>query len=223
MIKAVIEASGMSDGNIGLDSVMHMQDTYSVMIGVQFAWINHRFRGVGTNNIKSVKENDNPASLVSAQEVKFEHLCVFDASVFGAPRPSFLKSWISQPGMVALAAVTTTPAGEDDEHGQETRIAGYGCIRLSVESYKDVNFSRKIGPIFAESAAVGSQLFAALVATVPPGVPYYIDVPETNESAMELVRESGLESVFRSARMFTKGDKGVQCSIVYGVTTLELG
>ncbi|XP_019629909.1 PREDICTED: uncharacterized protein LOC109474143 [Branchiostoma belcheri] len=227
MIKAVIEASGMSDANIGINSMMYMQDAYSRMIGAKFAWKDTRFRGVGSNNIiKGVKKDDNPAALVSVKEVDFEHLCVFDASVFGTPRPSFLKSWISQPGMVALAAVTTwstTPAGEDDKHSQETRIAGYGCIRLSVESYKDVNFSRKIGPIFAESAAVGSQLFAALVATVPPGVPYYIDIPETNESAMELVRESGLESVFQTARMFTKGDGGVQCNMVYGVTSLEVG
>ncbi|XP_019630106.1 PREDICTED: uncharacterized protein LOC109474275 [Branchiostoma belcheri] len=125
--------------------------------------------------------------------------------------------------MVALAAVTTTLVDEDDEHSQETRIAGYGCIRLSVESYKDVSFPRKIGPIFAKSAAVGSQLFAALVATVPPGVSFYIDVPEANQSAMELARESGLESVFQTARMFTKGDEGVKWSMVYGVTTLELG
>ncbi|XP_078661513.1 holothin acyltransferase-like [Branchiostoma floridae x Branchiostoma belcheri] len=223
MIKAVTEASGVSDRNIGLDSVINMQDTYSRMIGAKFAWKDTRFRGIGSNNIKGVKKDDNPVSLVSVKEVDFEHLCVFDASVFGAPRPSFLKSWISQPGMVALAAVTTTPDGEDDKHSQETRIAGYGCIRLSFESYKDVNFARRIGPIFAESAAVGSQLFAALVATVPPGVSYYIDIPETNESAMKLVRESGLESVVQTARMFTKGDEGVQCNMVYGITSLEVG
>ncbi|XP_078661686.1 holothin acyltransferase-like [Branchiostoma floridae x Branchiostoma belcheri] len=223
MARVVMEASGMSDRNVGLESMVDLQDAYSRILGVQFAWKNTRFRGVGSNTFTGVKQDDNPAALVPVKEVDFEHLCVFDASVFGTPRPTFLKTWISQPGMVALAAVTTAPAGEDDEHSQETRIAGYGCIRLSVESYKDVNFSRKIGPIFAESAAVGSQLFAALVATVPPGVPYYIDVPETNESAMKLARESGLESVSQTARMFTKGDGGVKCSMVYGITTLELG
>ncbi|XP_019617262.1 PREDICTED: uncharacterized protein LOC109464666 isoform X1 [Branchiostoma belcheri] len=92
MIKAVIEASGMSGANIGLDSVMHMQDAYNRIIGVKFAWKNTRFRGVGSNNIKGVKEDNHPAALVSVKQVNFEHLCVFDASVFGTPRPSFLKS-----------------------------------------------------------------------------------------------------------------------------------
>ncbi|CAH1241148.1 Hypp6318 [Branchiostoma lanceolatum] len=223
IIEAILEAPGMSNRNIGLDGMTHLQDTYSRIIGVQFAWKNSRFRGVGTDSFKGVKQNDNPAALVSAKEVDFEHLCVFDTSVFGTPRPTFLKSWISQPGMVTLAAVTTTASSEDDERSKQTRISGYGCIRLCVESYNDVNFSRKIGPIFAESAAVGSQLFEALVSSVPLGIPFYIDIPQPNENAMEIARETGLELVFETARMFTKGSGGVKCSMIYGLTTLELG
>ncbi|XP_066300032.1 holothin acyltransferase-like [Branchiostoma lanceolatum] len=224
IIEAILEAPGMSNRNIGLDGMTHLQDTYNRILGAQFAWKNSRFRGVGTDSFKGVKQDDNPAALVPIKEVDFEHLCVFDTFVFGTPRPTFLKSWISQPGMVAFAAVTTTAAAsEDDECSKQTRITGYGCIRLCVESYNDVNFSRKIGPIFAESAAVGSQLFAALVSTVPSGTPFYIDIPHNNESAMEIARESSLELVFETARMFTKGDGGVKCSMIYGHTTLELG
>ncbi|XP_066300033.1 holothin acyltransferase-like [Branchiostoma lanceolatum] len=225
ILEATLEAPGMSNRNIGIDSQPHLQDTYKRIIGVQSAWKNSRFRGVGTDSFKGVEREDNPVDLVSAKEVDFEHLCVFDTSVFGTPRPAFLKSWISQPGMVALAAVTTTTASEDDECSKQTKIVGYGCIRLCVESYNDVNFSRKIGPIFAESAAVGSQLYTALVSTVPLGIPFYIEVPHTNENAMEIARESGLELVFETARMFTKGSGpgGVKCSMIYGLTTLIVG
>eukprot|EP00058_Branchiostoma_floridae_P027412 XP_002612903.1 hypothetical protein BRAFLDRAFT_94213 [Branchiostoma floridae] len=127
--------------------------------------------------------------------------------------------------MVALvAAVTTTACGEDeDARSKETKVVGYGCIRPCVESYKDANFSRKVGPIFAESVVVGSQLFTALTTTVPLGIPYYIDVPHANESAMEIARESGLQSLFQTARMFINGDGGVKCSMIYGLTSLELG
>ncbi|XP_035700254.1 uncharacterized protein LOC118432749 [Branchiostoma floridae] len=225
LYKAVMEASDMSDRTIGLYGMVHLQDTYSRIGGAQFAWKQSRFRGVGTDDAKGVKQVDSPVAIVSVKEVDFEHLCVFDASVFGTARPTFLKSWISQPGMVALVAVvTTTACGEDeDARSKETTIVGCGCIRLSVESYKDANFSRRIGPIFAESAAVGSQLFAALTATVPLGIPYYIDVPHTNESAMEIAREASLQSVYQTARMFINGDRGVKCSMIYGITSLELG
>ncbi|XP_066300808.1 holothin acyltransferase-like [Branchiostoma lanceolatum] len=223
IIEAILEAPGMSNRNIGLDGMTHLKDTYSRILGAQFAWKNSRFRGVGTDSFKGVERDDNPAALVSAKEVDFEHLCVFDTSVFGTPRPTFLKNWISQPGMVALAAVTTPEAGEDNECSKQTRTTGYGCVRLCVESYNDVNFSRKIGPIFAESAAVGSQLFKALVSSVPSGIPFYIDIPQPNENAMEIARETGLELVFETARMFTKGSGGVKCSMIYGLTTLELG
>ncbi|CAH1241149.1 Hypp6319 [Branchiostoma lanceolatum] len=223
LIKAITEGIRMSGRNVGLESTTDKQDAYSRILGVQFAWKNSRFRGVGTDSFKGVKQDDNAVALVTVKEVDFEHLCIFDTSVFGTPRPMFLKSWISQPGMVALAAVTTPEACEDDEWSEQTRIAGYGCIRLCVESYNDVNFSRKIGPIFAESAAVGSQLFKALIATVPSGIPFYIDIPQINENAMEIARESSLELVFETARMFTKGDGGVNCSMIYGLTTLELG
>ncbi|XP_066289941.1 holothin acyltransferase-like isoform X1 [Branchiostoma lanceolatum] len=221
MWKEVIKKTG--NRNMFLESVAAQQSNYEKSGFVPGLWQTTRFRGVGRDDVHNVDYAGNHVTLVSVDEVDLEDLCAFDQRVFGAPRPAFLKSWINQPGMVGLVAIESLINIDDHHQNRESTIVGYGCIRLCYEGYQSATFSRKIGPIFAESSTVGSQLFKGLVATVPLGIPFYIDVINTNKGAMRMVEEFGVESMFQTTRMFTKGNWGVQTSLTYGQTTLEMG
>ncbi|CAH1255245.1 Hypp1492 [Branchiostoma lanceolatum] len=220
MWKEVIEK--VSDRNLVLESVAAQRSNYEKW-GFKRSSQTTQFRGVGRNDGNSVSYAGNHVKLISVDKVSFEDLCAFDRKVFGAPRPAFLKSWIRQPGMVGLVAVDSLINIDGNHQNSEHTIVGYGCIRLCYEGYQSATFSRRIGPIFAESSAVGSQLFTALVATVPPGIPFYIHVINANEKAMRIVREFGLDSQFQTTYMFTKFDRGVQQNMIYGLTNIEIG
>ncbi|XP_035659127.1 uncharacterized protein LOC118404206 [Branchiostoma floridae] len=208
----------IGDRNLVLESVAAQRSNYEKS-GFKSSWQTIRFRGVGRTDDHVISNAGDRVTLTSVDKVNFDDLCAFDQKVSGVSRPVFLKSWINQPGSIGLVAVESI-----DGTGQkrEYRIVGYGCSRLCYEEYQSTTFSRKIAPIYAETSAVGSQLCNALVATVPPGVPYYIDAIDANEGAMQIVIGFGVENVEQVTHMFTKWNR-VQQNMVYGLTDFEIG
>jgi hypothetical protein len=94
-------------------------------------------------------------------------------------------------------------------------LRGYGTIRRCVEGWK-------IGPLFAETPAIAESLLATLV--TPAGTdPVFIDIPEPNGAAIEMVKRLGFTPAFETARMYLGPPPALPTDRIFGITTLELG
>ncbi len=181
--------------NVGLDGVVAQQANYRKS-GFALAHRNVRFGGV-----VRARPLDDPRVL-PLDRVPFDELVAFDRSCFPDDRRSFLARWIAPPHR----ALGFREGG---------RLLGYGVIRACRQGFK-------IGPLFADRPDVAEALFLALAAEAA-GAPLFLDPPEPNAEATALARRHGLEPVFETARMYTRGDPGLPLSRIYGITTFELG
>jgi ribosomal protein S18 acetylase RimI-like enzyme len=181
--------------NVGLDGVLAQQDNYRKS-GFSLAHRNVRYGG------PVAVEAPRDAALVAAEAVPLAELAAFDRAHFPASRDAFLRAWIAPPrrGLVLR---------------RDGVIRGYGVVR-------ECRQGAKIGPLFAEDSDVADRLFRALAARVKDG-PVHLDVPEPNAAARALAERYGLQSVFETARMYTRADPGLPLSRIFGITTFELG
>lgn len=187
----------LSTQNIGLDGVVAQQENYKKS-GFRLAYRNIRYEGSG--NKKRVKFSD----VLKLSEIPFSDLLKYDNKLFPVPRPKFLKNWIKQPESLALGAL------------DRKKLTGYGMVRKCVKGYK-------IGPLFADNAAVAEKLFQSLSSFVGKGIPIYLDIPELNPQASNLVKSHDMKYSFETARMYTKEPPKLPLNKIFGVTTFELG
>ncbi|ARB91517.1 GNAT family N-acetyltransferase [Legionella longbeachae] len=183
--------------NAGLDGVLDMIDNYA-RIGYKFAHSNARY----------ALEHKHPSPrpepfIVNLQTVPFAQLMHYDRHFFPAPRPHFLSAWIQQKTALALGYV------------QEEHFKGYGVIRKCFEGYK-------IGPLFADSPYIAEKLLEQL-SEFAQGETIYLDIPENNPFAVDLVQKFKMSKVFATARMYLKGEPKLSSQGIYGITTFELG
>ena len=186
--------------SIGMDGVFAMQDYYAKG-GFVFSHRNLRFRAEvpAQPAISPLSGQD----IVPLTAFAFDQVLDYDRSCFPAPRQTFLKGWISQPDALALGC------------RREGRLGGYGVVRRCREGCK-------IGPLFADDAAVAEALYAQLVAFAAGG-PLFLDAPENNPAAMALVQRHGMVEVFGCARMYLGPAPTLAHERIFGVTTFELG
>src|SRR5262249_28884205 len=130
---------------VGLDGVVAQQGNYRKS-GFAFAYNNIRFEGRGGGAASD--------DLIDVRAVPFERLCAYDRRAFPASRSGFLRAWLEQPGVSALASI------EDDT------IRGYGAIRPCREGFK-------IGPLFADTPVIADTLYRGLASRAPDGAPMY--------------------------------------------------
>lgn len=180
--------------NLGIDGVFAMQERYR-QVGFTYAYRNIRYAGTGGGSA--------PSNLVPIDQIPFDEVIAYDTDHFPAPRSRFLEVFLSQHDATALAAV--------DRGG----ITGYGVIRRC-------RVGHKIGPLFADSAAVAEDLFCGLAATVP-GEEIFLDVPEPNRRAVTLASAHQMTPVFGTARMYTRSIPELPLHEIFGVSTFELG
>ena len=181
---------------IGLDGVIAQLQNYKKS-GFELAYTNVRFGG-------TVVAPDPPqAGIVALTEVPLSTVEAYDATVFPAPRPAFLRTWIGSPGHVGRALV------------RNGRLAGWGVIRPCRKGFK-------IGPLVADDRATAEATLAALLAKVGGGE-IFLDVPGINREAIALAQDLGLAPVFETARMYTGAIPPLRLERVFGVTSFELG
>ena len=142
-------------------------------------------------------------NIVDVSQIDRSAMENYDRAHFPVPRPKFLKLWINQAHSHAKAFYK---AGT---------LQGYGVIRACREGHK-------IGPLFANDAITAEALFQSLTSCVT-GEPVFLDVPERNDSAMNLVREHQMTELFGCAKMFDGDEPELPHDQSYGVTTFELG
>ena len=183
---------------VGLDGVVAQESNY-VRSGFRLAYRNIRFGGPAP----SVASVARVADLRPARTLPFDRLAAYDRRCFPAPRAAFLSLWLSPLAGTAVAAE------------RDGAILGFGAIRACQKGFK-------IGPLFADDAAVADEIFLAL-ATRARGETLYLDVPEPNREALRLAERYGLKPVFETARMYTGDAPAIDLARVFGVTTFELG
>jgi len=184
--------------NVGLDCISGMVECYREM-GFKIAHLNHRVQMMGSP--QKTKRAD--IELVELSTVSFNDLASYDRRCFPAPRDLFLSSWISMPNAVGFAAKTND------------RLAGYGVIRSCREG-------RKIGPLFADDGDIAETLLLHLAAQAP-GEPVYLDVPAANRAAVALTRKHRMKPMAETTRMYLQEDPDIARSMIFGVTSFELG
>jgi GNAT superfamily N-acetyltransferase len=182
--------------NVGLDGVVAQQKHYA-RHGFRLAYRNLRYRGQAGAATPD-------ASVRRATDLDFDAISALDREVFPEPREAFLRAWLTQPS----ASAFVVRAGRE--------VTGYTVIRRCREGWK-------IGPLVAGDATIARRLYDAASASAPEGDALFIDLPETNASALALADELALGPVFETARMYTGPDPAICLSKLFGVTTFELG
>lgn len=186
----------LGNRNIGGDGVLERIKDYETQ-GFKAYYKNRRYQGLGHGRAGS-------PGLSEIQKVDFEKLASYDDAIFPAKRHQFLKCWISRPqtkGYVSL---------------NDGRLTGYGVIRPGYKGYR-------IGPLFADNAAIAEKIFNALKGEVPLNQEFFLDAPETNPEAVRLAEKYGMKVVFETARIYSKSLPSVPSEKIYGVTSFELG
>jgi len=181
---------------IGLDGVVAQQQNYRKS-GFELAYANIRYGG-------TVASPEAPrAGVVALGEIPLADVGAYDATVFPAQRPAFLRAWIGAPGHVGRAVV------------RDGRLAGWGVIRPCLRG-------RKIGPLVADDRATAEIVLSALLSGVGGGQ-IFLDVPGINRDAVALAQDIGLAPVFETARMYTGAIPQLRLERIFGVTSFELG
>ena len=206
-------ALSLLDGRcVGTDGVPAKEHNYKRLAGFRTAWRNVRYRGAvggatGSASADAPTGAPHDAALLPAGQVSFGALAAYDALHFGARRDAFLRPWIGLPGHVAWVCAAEPSAGPD------STIRGFGVLRPCGDG-------AKIGPLFADDAAIAEALFLKLAAGAGEVI---LDVPEANPAAVALTRRHGLVPVFETVRMYRGGDPGLPAARIFGITTFELG
>ena len=183
--------------NIGLDGVLEQQKQYERK-GFLPCYRSFRHQGIGTGQERRAE------GIKYLSEVPIDDLLAYDDLYFPVPRHVFTKSWIRQPGGIAIGALNK---GE---------LVGYGVLR-------ECHQGHKIGPLFANDKKVADALFSALCGHAPQGSPVFLDTPELNSAALDLAKSHHMYPVFEIVRMYTREDPGLPMDRIYGVTSYELG
>ena len=185
--------------SIGLDGVFEMQPYYAKG-GFIFSHRDLRFRTEVPGDYESTQDDE---EIIPLSSVPFEQLEDYDRTCFPARRPAFLSAWTGLPDALALGC------------RRDARLGGYGVARRCREGCK-------IGPLFADDAQAANALYARL-AEFGAGGPLFLDAPENNTAAIELVHQHGMTEVFGCARMYLGPPPALAHERVFGVTTFELG
>lgn len=170
-------------------------------IGRILAYRNARFEADGTGRSHAPSDDET----VDARTLPIDAVEAVDRPCFPAPRRAFLDAWIGQADAYARALP-----------GPDGVLRGYGVIRRCARGWK-------VGPLFADDVTAAEALLEALLARIPAGDSWILDIPEPNAAARALVARRGMTQVFATARMYTGPAPDIDLDRVFGVTSFELG
>ncbi|KAJ3151727.1 hypothetical protein HDU89_001775 [Geranomyces variabilis] len=213
---------------IGLDGVVAQEPNYRKS-GFVTAYRDLRYMGLRFPAPPSLPES---TTVVPLNQVHIDDLVAFDAQYFSVPRKRFLVNWAEQaPDMHGVALLDNAASSGGG------RIRAYGVIRQSATGYR-------VGPLFAQDSDSARvvllrliQLARSATAASSPSsssgtmsedplsssLPVFLDAPDTNPAAAELMQGLGMKVVFECARMYHGPAPEVDMDGVFATTTLALG
>lgn len=123
-----------------------------------------------------------------------ETLFSYDTKVFGCARPNYIKGLCMKPSTVTIVSETNN------------EIDGYGIMSERVPAKEEPNKSYRIGPLYADTADSASKVLEALLQSVPktPST-IFLESPETNKQAAELLTKFGFQKYLSMPKMY-KGE-----------------
>ncbi|WP_411361053.1 GNAT family N-acetyltransferase [Pseudidiomarina sp. YC-516-91] len=191
--------------NIGLDGVVEQQQNYKKS-GFKLAYGNIRFTSNTSDFVHANKTLDVAEAIhfVPLAEIPFATLDAYDRAFFPAARSEFTQQWITQKDSHAVGVL------------QEGVLSGYGVIRSTQDGYK-------IAPLFADTPELAEPLFLHLISLVEDNAAVFLDVPNVNEAALDLVKRFAMTPCFETARMYTGDAPNLPLSKTFGVTSFEIG
>jgi hypothetical protein len=179
----------------GMDGVVEQQHNY-MKSGYKLFYRQMRYEGVNLHG----KDSEN---LSDFTPVLFNEIVNYDTTVFPSKREKFLSLWLNQPGISTKVFI------------ENEKIKGYGVIRPCRKGFK-------IGPLFADDYDIAEKIFLSLI-QFAEGREVYLDIPEVNEGANQLIKKYNMTYSFETARMYNNGSPKTGTEKVFGVTTFELG
>lgn len=184
--------------NVGLDGVVDQQANYRKS-GFALAYRNIRYQGTAGG------EAHRDDGIVPLSTIAFADVVGYDRPFFPEDRGDFLRHWIALRGSTAIGI-----------RAADGRLVGYAVMRPCRNGFK-------VGPLFADAPNLAERLFAHLASRAPAGAPVFLDIPEVNAAARDLVQRHGMTAAFETARMYTGRFPDLPIERLYGVTTFELG
>ncbi len=180
---------------IGMDGVVAMQPFYQKG-GFEIAFKDERYEKTGEEFL--LDKNISPIS-----DTDFREIATYDKQCFGFQREQFLKPWLK------------LPKNRTFKYVQDGKISGFSVVRKVSNGFK-------IGPLFADNAAIAEELYRASLNSVI-GEVLYIDIPMSNNEAIKIVKKYNAKYVFECARMYYGDIPQTDVQKVFGITTFELG
>jgi len=181
--------------SIGLDGVPEQQGNYARSGFVKYG-SSVRYEG-------NFDVNPDPR-VRAARAQDMPKLVELDGFSCGIERERFAQAWFSRVS------------------DRQTMVLREGADITGFATFRRCRAGSKIGPLYA-----GSESDAwALLASNPyssPDKPDFIDVQDQNGALAELLRGSGFEPVFETARMFRGAPPVTQPARFQAIATMELG
>ncbi|KAJ3177139.1 hypothetical protein HDU87_004631 [Geranomyces variabilis] len=198
---------------IGLDGVVAQVPNYRKS-GFETAYRDLRYMSSQFPAPPTVLES----TLVPLDQVPIDELVAFDARYFSLPRKRFLETWaVQRPEMHGVALLDGAAASGGN-------IRAYGVIRQGTTGHR-------VGPLFAKDSDSARFVLLRLVQLARAAasedsvssLPVFVDAPDANMAAAELMQELGMSVVFECARMYHGPAPEVDMDGIFATTTLELG
>lgn len=184
---------------VGLDGVIAQQSFYG-RLGLRTA---HRHVRYGGSPPARVSASPPGVTLTWGARADLRDAVAFDAAHFPGDRRRFMSAWL------------------DPQQGRRWILARAGGEVVGLGAIRPAPPGHKVGPLQAASPQVAAAVFDRLTEGVAAEV--YLDVPDVNLAAVELVTERAMVASFECARMYLGPTPQVPLERIYGVATLELG
>jgi len=108
-------------------------------------------------------------------------------------------------------------------HNFNSRVMSREDVELAIEWAAMEGWNPGLDDAQCFYNADPNGLFQALTANVPDSSPVFLDIPEVNNRAVDLVIKYNMIRSFETARMYTGSFPDLPLNRIYGVTSFELG
>jgi len=141
--------------------------------------------------------------IVSLKELPFEQIEAYEAGVFPASRPQFLRYWINNPQSHSLGFLSND------------QLLGYGIIHPCQTGYK-------ISPLLADNRGIARAIIQSFSHRIG-SIPVFVDVPETNPAGVNMAMRLGMGITMKAKRYYRGEIPQLPTEKMYGVSTFEFG